>query len=153
QEARCLMGTWPLCVAGVCPRPLGFGPCVELCFADVECSRGQKCCSNGCGHVCMMAITGGELRPGQPCPRWKGLCVERCREDEECPRGQKCCSNGCGHVCTSLISAGKFSPSALASPELSPAPLADSELLGQGPCVASAQHHKALASRCHHQTL
>uniref|UniRef100_A0A8C4VWI5 WAP domain-containing protein n=1 Tax=Gopherus evgoodei TaxID=1825980 RepID=A0A8C4VWI5_9SAUR len=105
QQARSLMGTWPLCVAGVCPSPLGFGPCVDLCFADVQCRRGQKCCSNGCGHVCMTAITGG--KPGLcPEPQGKGICVERCREDEECPRGQKCCSNGCGHVCTSPI----FSP-------------------------------------------
>uniref|UniRef100_A0A452HDY4 WAP domain-containing protein n=1 Tax=Gopherus agassizii TaxID=38772 RepID=A0A452HDY4_9SAUR len=93
-------------------------------------------------------------RPGLcPEPQGKGICVERCREDEECPRGQKCCSNGCGHVCTSPIFAGKFNLSVLASPELSSAPHADSELSGQGPCVASAQHHRALASRRHHQTL
>ena len=29
------------------------GTCVEECKYDVECPEEQKCCSNGCGHVCM----------------------------------------------------------------------------------------------------
>lgn len=40
---------------GVCPTPeLGqVGLCVESCTHDYECDGHQKCCSNGCGHVCM----------------------------------------------------------------------------------------------------
>ena len=37
---------------GRCPPPKGFGICVELCSDDSSCPRYQKCCSNGCGHVC-----------------------------------------------------------------------------------------------------
>ena len=38
---------------GSCPKPMGFGTCVELCSGDDSCPGFQKCCSNGCGHVCM----------------------------------------------------------------------------------------------------
>ncbi|KAH3720805.1 kielin/chordin-like protein isoform X2 [Dreissena polymorpha] len=36
---------------GVCPRRT-IGSCVDLCFWDYDCPGEQKCCSNGCGHVC-----------------------------------------------------------------------------------------------------
>ncbi|XP_078658591.1 uncharacterized protein LOC144903978 [Branchiostoma floridae x Branchiostoma belcheri] len=54
---------WAVCcpntVAGECPDTTGmFGICVEACSSDADCSGGQKCCSNGCGHVCM-AVTKG----------------------------------------------------------------------------------------------
>ena len=39
----------------VCPKPTGFGICVELCPVGADCGPGMKCCSNGCGHVCMNA--------------------------------------------------------------------------------------------------
>uniref|UniRef100_A0A8C0GCM4 WAP domain-containing protein n=1 Tax=Chelonoidis abingdonii TaxID=106734 RepID=A0A8C0GCM4_CHEAB len=55
---------------GVCPSPLGFGPCVDLCFADVECPRGQKCCSNGCGHVCMTLEWGQDRVPRSFWGKW-----------------------------------------------------------------------------------
>ena len=37
-----------------CPNTTGlFGTCEERCSGDDECSDGQLCCSNGCGHACM----------------------------------------------------------------------------------------------------
>ncbi|XP_071788249.1 uncharacterized protein [Asterias amurensis] len=44
---------------GVCPvvsTEIG-GICVESCSADGECPNDQKCCSNGCGHVCTPACS------------------------------------------------------------------------------------------------
>ena len=38
---------------GACPKPTGFGICVEACSGDGDCPDNEKCCSNGCGHVCM----------------------------------------------------------------------------------------------------
>ena len=40
---------------GVCPEraQMGAGICAEMCSYDVSCPDQQKCCSNGCGHVCM----------------------------------------------------------------------------------------------------
>ena len=32
------------------PGSVGF--CEELCLNDADCTRGHKCCSNGCGHMC-----------------------------------------------------------------------------------------------------
>ncbi|XP_050773714.1 WAP four-disulfide core domain protein 3-like isoform X2 [Gopherus flavomarginatus] len=85
---------------GACPRPQGPGICVERCQGDNSCPPGQKCCSNGCGHVCMRPVTRPRVRPGAcPRPQGPGICVERCQGDNSCPPGQKCCSNGCGHVC------------------------------------------------------
>ncbi|XP_060554606.1 kielin/chordin-like protein isoform X3 [Ruditapes philippinarum] len=51
---------------GTCPTPVGgnnTGICLDECFADRDCRYGEKCCSNGCGRVCMTAIGGG----GRPC--------------------------------------------------------------------------------------
>ncbi|XP_033009798.1 WAP four-disulfide core domain protein 18-like isoform X2 [Lacerta agilis] len=64
-----LMGLLTICVElpsaagqkvrpGRCPRPTGFGTCDERCRSDASCPRGQKCCSNGCGHACTRAIFG-----------------------------------------------------------------------------------------------
>ena len=38
---------------GECPIVTGPGICAEMCSSDKFCPRRQKCCSNGCGHVCM----------------------------------------------------------------------------------------------------
>ena len=45
---------------GTCPAVEGsFGTCVEECQHDIDCTgEGQKCCSNGCGHVCVDAVPG-----------------------------------------------------------------------------------------------
>ncbi|CAM4546241.1 unnamed protein product [Lepidochelys kempii] len=47
---------------GDCPNIRGPGICVERCRGDDSCPPGRKCCSNGCGHVCMTPIT----RPRDP---------------------------------------------------------------------------------------
>lgn len=28
---------------GTCPKPKGYGPCIELCFTDDDCKGSQKC--------------------------------------------------------------------------------------------------------------
>ena len=39
---------------GTCPATDGaIGTCVEECLQDADCDGGHKCCSNGCGHVCV----------------------------------------------------------------------------------------------------
>jgi hypothetical protein len=30
-----------------------MGACVEDCMNDMDCEGKQKCCSNGCGHMCV----------------------------------------------------------------------------------------------------
>ena len=30
------------------------GICVQECYEDIDCSNIQLCCSNGCGHTCVM---------------------------------------------------------------------------------------------------
>ncbi|XP_042318262.1 papilin-like [Sceloporus undulatus] len=44
-------GAHLLMAVGECPKPQGFGICVEECTGDESCDPGEKCCSNGCGHV------------------------------------------------------------------------------------------------------
>ena len=40
-----------------CPAPgEGFGLCEEACNSNSDCSDGQLCCSNGCGHQCMTPV-------------------------------------------------------------------------------------------------
>ena len=41
-----------------CPSPdTGtFGSCLESCTLHSDCSDGQLCCSNGCGHQCMSPV-------------------------------------------------------------------------------------------------
>ena len=34
------------------------GSCVEACSDDNDCSGEMMCCSNGCGHTCMMPVPG-----------------------------------------------------------------------------------------------
>ena len=45
---------------GECPvlPPDAIGHCGELCFSDNSCPGTQKCCSNGCGHVCTGPVLG-----------------------------------------------------------------------------------------------
>ncbi len=40
---------------GVCPAVAAgfFGLCSEDCSTDVDCPGDDKCCSNGCGHLCV----------------------------------------------------------------------------------------------------
>ena len=41
------------CSLGALPNGT-MGACAELCSSDGDCPSHHKCCSNGCGHVCMM---------------------------------------------------------------------------------------------------
>ena len=45
---------------GVCPVVEGdsFGFCAQECSDDAHCAGSKKCCSNGCGHVCVDAEPG-----------------------------------------------------------------------------------------------
>ena len=42
---------------GSCPSTT-VGTCVEACNSDNSCQGDQKCCSNGCGHVCTNPVHG-----------------------------------------------------------------------------------------------
>ena len=39
----------------MCPRVDSgvVGTCAEECVNDMDCDGEAKCCSNGCGHVCL----------------------------------------------------------------------------------------------------
>ncbi|VDI58168.1 Hypothetical predicted protein, partial [Mytilus galloprovincialis] len=53
----------------MCPIPNGRpGICVEACGGDSNCPGYQKCCSNGCGHVCTNPA-GPSPAPSPPPPR------------------------------------------------------------------------------------
>uniref|UniRef100_A0A3P8R4V2 WAP domain-containing protein n=1 Tax=Astatotilapia calliptera TaxID=8154 RepID=A0A3P8R4V2_ASTCA len=86
---------------GLCPHrlPAALGPCVESCSTDSDCHDSEKCCSNGCGHECMVPdiVKPGVCPLGHP-PTF-GPCVESCSKDSDCTDKKKCCSNGCGHEC------------------------------------------------------
>ena len=38
------------------PKPDQIGICVDVCRGDKDCSGSEKCCFNGCGHVCMKPL-------------------------------------------------------------------------------------------------
>eukprot|EP00811_Abedinium_folium_P016847 NODE_25781_length_575_cov_4.754464.p1 GENE.NODE_25781_length_575_cov_4.754464~~NODE_25781_length_575_cov_4.754464.p1 ORF type:complete len:165 (+),score=18.45 NODE_25781_length_575_cov_4.754464:42-536(+) len=42
------------------------GICVEKCSSDSDCPVGRLCCSNGCGHVCMLPES-EEVKHKNPC--------------------------------------------------------------------------------------
>ncbi|XP_048354746.1 kunitz-type protease inhibitor 4 [Sphaerodactylus townsendi] len=50
----------PRASGGECPKPTGAGICVEQCSSNDDCSAGEKCCSNGCGHACMKVNSGAK---------------------------------------------------------------------------------------------
>ncbi|OQV12700.1 hypothetical protein BV898_13021 [Hypsibius exemplaris] len=58
---RCEEPTCTIPVAGgkpgLCPKPQkdANGLCWDKCQADSDCVGRLKCCSNGCGHECMLA--------------------------------------------------------------------------------------------------
>ncbi|XP_033732549.1 uncharacterized protein LOC117321990 isoform X4 [Pecten maximus] len=86
---------------GECPVANGTSAiCWEQCSNDTDCIGIMKCCSNGCGHICLAPER--RRKPGQ-CPILPtgpvGTCLEECSEDSNCQGKRKCCSNGCGHIC------------------------------------------------------
>uniref|UniRef100_A0AAQ4RSQ4 WAP four-disulfide core domain 2 n=1 Tax=Gasterosteus aculeatus aculeatus TaxID=481459 RepID=A0AAQ4RSQ4_GASAC len=85
-------------VPGVCPLSHRlFGLCVELCSNDSVCPDDQKCCSNGCGHVCTAPY---KVKPGLcPPPVGISLCAFLCQQDGQCPEEKKCCTTSCGLDC------------------------------------------------------
>ncbi|XP_025067948.1 WAP four-disulfide core domain protein 5-like [Alligator sinensis] len=97
-------GQVPLERPGKCPTPTGAGTCVEECGGDHQCPQGKKCCSNGCGHVCMPGIQA--VKPGK-CPPDYIRCIraeeDQCRRDEECRGQQKCCYNACARRCVEPV--------------------------------------------------
>jgi len=46
---------------GTCPEIANdvFGICIERCIGDGSCDGNEKCCSNGCGRVCMAPVAEG----------------------------------------------------------------------------------------------
>uniref|UniRef100_A0A6I8P8T3 WAP domain-containing protein n=1 Tax=Ornithorhynchus anatinus TaxID=9258 RepID=A0A6I8P8T3_ORNAN len=68
REGICLMGhQWSSgpgdgTKSGRCPPPpKGYrGSCYESCKGDQYCPPKHKCCSNGCGRSCKLAVTDSE---------------------------------------------------------------------------------------------
>ncbi|XP_006048116.1 C-C motif chemokine 3 isoform X1 [Bubalus bubalis] len=73
-------------------RLQAIGVCVEQCQEDWDCTAGEKCVSNGCGHVC------------SPAPQ-ASTCINECREDRDCGVKKECLQVGCRHVCLPLATA------------------------------------------------
>ena len=73
-----------------------IGTCSEDCSGDESCgSETQKCCSNGCGHVCMEAKVTTVSLPYYELPRqcpseYPGgvACGSECAEDSDCETGE-----------------------------------------------------------------
>ncbi|XP_078688249.1 uncharacterized protein LOC144920176 isoform X5 [Branchiostoma floridae x Branchiostoma belcheri] len=97
---------------GTCPAPLSADECLlprpyRTCRADGDCSRGEKCCDNGCGGPleCKRPMRGPMRRkPGTcPAPERETSCRKgersQCDGDPDCPGRQKCCSDGCVMIC------------------------------------------------------
>ncbi|KAL3885814.1 hypothetical protein ACJMK2_025850 [Sinanodonta woodiana] len=75
---------------GSCPESRGFGICAELCSSDVDCSGNQKCCFNGCGHVCHDPV---HMEPQNPCDFGSPLSLIFCGRGpthQDCPKGYSC---------------------------------------------------------------
>ncbi|OQV12699.1 hypothetical protein BV898_13020 [Hypsibius exemplaris] len=93
----------PVVKPGKCPFVTGRGICLERCRGDDSCPGAQKCCSNGCGHVCKAPRVNPD-HEGQ-CPLLKAaversVCLPVCSTDDDCAQEQKCCPGGpCGRTC------------------------------------------------------
>ncbi|XP_053409062.1 actinia tenebrosa protease inhibitors-like isoform X2 [Mercenaria mercenaria] len=91
---------------GTCPKPTGFGICVQACSSDNDCPDRQKCCSNGCGKTCQIptpdichgicgGIAGFRCPVGHTCnftgdfPDASGICCKN--EPEPDPKPLKDC--------------------------------------------------------------
>uniref|UniRef100_A0A672IRG3 WAP domain-containing protein n=1 Tax=Salarias fasciatus TaxID=181472 RepID=A0A672IRG3_SALFA len=96
---------------GLCPPPAyssGSDFCLTARFAvcshSSDCNKHEKCCHNGCAHVCMPKA----MKPNQgQCPdemMVRGFPCGRkpCSHDSDCRRGRKCCNSPCGYVCTNI---------------------------------------------------
>lgn len=74
------------------------GTCVESCSDDMDCKGVQKCCTNGCGHVCSDPVLNNISCPAINSTS-AGICIDECSDKDPCGHNQICCPNGCGHVC------------------------------------------------------
>ncbi|XP_030837519.1 prestalk protein isoform X2 [Strongylocentrotus purpuratus] len=106
--------------AGSCPSTLSsdtVGICSDLCSSDTDCSETYKCCSNGCGHLCLAPVTypvhTGSCPVGDLPNGASGICSEMCSHDGQCGPHQKCCSNGCGHTCITATDVSDECPDAI----------------------------------------
>lgn len=93
--------------AGACPMPGGSRTCLDLCSLDEECPWGHKCCSNGCGHVCMRVPGGkgacGHHRPPGLTPGdagcqlscMKGTALGMLPAQHHCEATSHCCPSTC----------------------------------------------------------
>ncbi|XP_067410035.1 uncharacterized protein [Emydura macquarii macquarii] len=104
----CRQGT-PLSVPvrpGACPAVAQrfLVSCLRMCRSDSDCPAARKCCSNGCGQLCMAPVL---VKPGL-CPAHapkdsKEPCFFRCLQDSDCPGNGKCCLISCGRTCLSPV--------------------------------------------------
>ena len=49
------MSIFPTVICPLLPPDVA-GICVEECSSDDDCSGGELCCSNGCGHTCVPGV-------------------------------------------------------------------------------------------------
>ncbi|XP_070549180.1 uncharacterized protein [Ptychodera flava] len=101
----------PYIKPGTCPAPGGssVGICIEMCSGDADCTGNKKCCSNGCGHVCVSPEVEPIVKDGV-CPAGSGSsrtsvvrCMQVCESDQDCPGRKKCCQIGCDVICVDPV--------------------------------------------------
>ena len=137
------------------------GICIQACNADSGCPLNNKCCSNGCGNVCVSPVV-------EPPPSKPGLCLptrlpvirpedecdSQCLFDTACPGDMKCCGNinGCGSSCMppieriSQLGGGSQTatpvivPASTASPAVNPNPKTVSQTLPSSERKTSKRH-------------
>lgn len=90
------------------------GICSDSCSSDQPCQENYKCCSNGCGHSCMLA----ERIPYYPIPlecpspqHYDPTCPpqqQACTDATVCADNQLCCQRGqCGRYCTEAVNSSQ----------------------------------------------
>ena len=83
----------------------GFGTCENLCTSDANCSSSEKCCSNGCGNVCVSAVSVPYYTSPQACPTspFPFCNLLGCQSHEACGDSNLCCPTGCGSTCMTAL--------------------------------------------------
>lgn len=88
------------------------GVCTDACSSDQSCEEGLKCCSNGCGHSCVMPDHIPYYPTPPECPASllydiTGTCPQQqqaCTDASVCADSQLCCQHGrCGRYCTEAV--------------------------------------------------
>ena len=89
------------------------GICVDSCASDNDCNSDEKCCSNGCGHICMTAVSIPFVAP-RNCPEhWDEIICDYNECIDTCGESKVCCQNGCG---SSVCVDGVLHPDGVAPP-------------------------------------